>query len=130
MVNGEKLGGGDFIAHYATVAKFNSTMSEVFLYFLGVGITLVFALVVVIYINKRFYQLLLDLTKKEERARFWLKYSNVLLLLVPLVFSMTIYPESMFDITSQIKWGIVGIVLSLFVFGLILVTYISKVVEK
>jgi protein-S-isoprenylcysteine O-methyltransferase Ste14 len=105
-------------------------MSEVFLYFLGVGITLVFALVVVIYINKRFYQLLLDLTKKEERARFWLKYSNVLLLLVPLVFSMTIYPESMFDITSQIKWGIVGIVLSLFVFGLILVTYISKVVEK
>jgi protein-S-isoprenylcysteine O-methyltransferase Ste14 len=100
------------------------------IYFLGVGTTLIFALLVVIYINKRYYHLLVDLTKKEERARFWLKFSNVLLLLVPLVFSMTIYPDSLFGITSQIKWGIVGLVLSLIALGIIIVTYITKVAEK
>jgi hypothetical protein len=95
-----------------------------------VGITLVFSLLVVIYLNKRYYHVLVDLTKKEERAGFWLKFSNVLLLLVPLVFSMTIYPDTLFDITSQIKWGIVGLILSLLALGIIIVVYIARIVEK
>jgi len=101
-------------------------VSDVIIYFLGLGITLIFALLVVTYLNRRFYHVLVDLTKKEERGRFWLKYSNVLLLLVPLVFSMTIYPESMFGITSQVKWGIVGLVLSLVTLGVIMVIYIAR----
>jgi hypothetical protein len=105
-------------------------MSNVIIYFLGVGITLTVALLVVIYLNKRYYRILVDLTKKEERAKFWLNFSNVLLLLVPLVFSMTIYPDSLFGVTSQFKWGIVGLVLSLLVLGGIMVIYIANIVEK
>lgn len=105
-------------------------MNDVIIYFVGLGSTLLFAILVVAYINNRYYYVLVDLTKNAERAKFWLKYSNVLLLLVPLVFSMTVYPSTLFDITSQIKWGIVGLVLSLFILGIIMVFYITKIVEK
>lgn len=105
-------------------------MNNVAIYFLGLGITLLLSFLVVAYINKRYYSILEDLTKSAERAKFWLKYSNVLLLLVPLMFSMTVYPDSLFEITSQVKWGIVGLVISLFALGIIMVIYISQIVRS
>ena len=112
------------IVHYVIVVKINS-VSTVAIYFIGLASTVLLSLLVVAYINKRYSNILSDLTKSPERAKFWVKYSNVLLILVPLMFAMTVYPDSLFDITSQIKWGIVGLVLSLVALGIIMVIYIS-----
>ena len=117
------------IVHYVIVVKINS-VSTVAIYFIGLASTVLLSLLVVAYINKRYSNILSDLTKSTERAKFWVKYSNVLLILVPLMFAMTVYPDSLFDITSQIKWGIVGLVLSLVALGIIMVIYISQIVKN
>ena len=117
------------IVHYVIVVKINS-VSTVAIYFIGLASTVLLSLLVVAYINKRYSNILSDLTKSPERAKFWVKYSNVLLILVPLMFAMTVYPDSLFDITSQIKWGIVGLVLSLVAIGIIMVIYISQIVKN
>lgn len=101
-------------------------MNPVMIYFLGIFITLICCFIVVLFLRRKYQIILVELTGNEQRASFWTSFSNVLLILVPLVFAMNVYPEISFDITSQLKWGLIGLIVSLLILGLIMINFIKN----
>ncbi len=83
-------------------------------------------------IKGKYYEILVELTGTDNRANFWLTFSNVLLVLVPLVFCMSTYPEAgnlehiVFELTRQLWWGLVGLIISLLGLGLVMISFIRK----
>lgn len=70
---------------------------------------------IVAYLSKHLRTLLIELCGTVERASFWLAFSNVALVLVPLIFAMSYKPESgpetnvAFEMASQSStalWGL------------------------
>jgi hypothetical protein len=102
------------------------TMNTISLYFVQIATTLAVCSVVVIYLRQSLSRILIDLCRTEERARFWLTFSTVILIGLPLIFGMgyapsTIAPEAaFFEIANQIKWNLFGFLLTLVGIGFIL----------
>ena len=78
------------------------------------------------YLSRHLRTLLIELCGTVERASFWLAFSNVALVLVPLIFAMSYKPESgsetsvVFEMASQLKYGLVGFVITLSLLAILL----------
>src|SRR5947208_9286971 len=74
-----------------------------------VGLVAVLSLALVAYVKPHLNALLMELCGTAERARFWLAFSNVTLVLVPLIFALDYNPDSasgtnlVFDMATQLK---------------------------
>ncbi len=85
---------------------------------------------IVVYVSKPLRPLLIELCGTAERANFWLAFSNVALILVPLIFALEYTPESgsgrsiVFEMAAQLKYGLVGFVLTLSFQALMLFRFI------
>lgn len=105
-------------------------MTNIGVYILGILIALVLSLVVVFIIKKRFEKILIELTGSEGRAKFWVMFSNILIVLVTLVFAMNVTPSDNFDvffqINTQLKWSLIGLIISLVVVGIFMISFIPK----
>src|SRR4026207_496012 len=94
-------------------------MNTIGLYFVQIAVTLVTCCVVVIYLRRSLWRILVDLCRTEERARFWLTLSTILLIGLPLILGMGYSPETanaeaaFFETANQIKWNLFGFVLTL-----------------
>jgi len=105
-------------------------MNDVAIFLIGVGMTLVFALLVVAYLRPHLQRILVDLCGNEERARFWAAFSNVILLLTPLIGAMSYRPRIgelspvFFELSTQFKWGLVGLVVALAVMGVVISRFV------
>lgn len=81
---------------------------------------------IVAYLSKHLRTLLIELCGTPERASFWLAFSNVALVLVPLIFAMSYRPESgsetsvVFEMASQLKYGLVGFLITLSLLAILL----------
>lgn len=81
---------------------------------------------IVAYVSKHLGTLLIELCGTAERANFWLAFSNVALVLVPLIFAMSYRLESgpdtsvVFEMAEQFKYGLVGFVITLCVLAILL----------
>lgn len=101
-------------------------MNTIALYFVQIAVTLIISLGVVIYLRRSLGRMLVDLCRTEERAHFWLIFSTVVLVGIPLVFGMGYTPlaagaETMFfEVANQLKWNLVGFLLALVTIGFIL----------
>ena len=68
-------------------------MSASSLFLVGIGITLLMSLTVVIYLMNPLRKILTELCGTRERADFWLAFSNVALMLTPLIFAASRTPD-------------------------------------
>jgi hypothetical protein len=107
-------------------------MTQVSVFVLGLGVTLVATCVVVAYLQGYLRAVLTDLCGTVERANFWTAYSNVTLLLTPLIFAMHYRPAATamqpvaFELSAQIEAALAGLVFSIIVLGFVLKAFIPR----
>jgi hypothetical protein len=87
---------------------------------------------IVLYVAKHLRSLLVELCGTAERANFWLAFSNVSLILVPLIFALDYKPEFgpdklvAFEMAAQLKYALIGFVTTLGALAVILLWFIPR----
>jgi hypothetical protein len=98
----------------------------------GLTITLLAAFAVVRYLSGPLRVQLRELCGNSDRAEFWTVFSNVAVILTPAIFAMLVEPATGSDrppllaVTSQLKWGLIGLVGSVLLLGWILSRFIPR----
>ena len=99
-------------------------MHDAHTFLLGLATTVVLSFAVVWYLKSSLKGILLDLCGTERRAEFWMAFTNVTLILVPIVFAMQFHSvagenvSAVFEISYQLKWSFVGLVTSVLAIGM------------
>jgi len=107
-------------------------MNETASFLTGIGVTLAVTLGVVVYLRPHLQTILVDLCGTRERANFWAAFSNVILVLAPLIGAMLHRPGSgdgvttFFAINSQLKSALIGLVIAVAVLGLVISRFIPR----
>lgn len=107
-------------------------MNPSLLYLFGLVITLATSSAVVIYLKAPLQKILIELCGTEERAAFWTSFSNITLTVIPVIFAMQFHPGNLpntplaFELADQMKWGLIGIVLSITVLAWVLSRFIPR----
>lgn len=108
-------------------------MTASIVYGLDLAATLIVSVVVVTYINGQLRRLLAELCGDGRRSEFWAVFANVMLVLTPMIFAMTVDPSlgfgSLGEVVQQIKWGLSGLVISILVMGWSISRFIPKRVD-
>ena len=100
-------------------------MNTILFFLLEVILTLSISMLVFRYMRPFLTRILIDLCGTEERAQFWTVFSNIILVGLPLLISLTYQPESsqaeelFFEITHRISGNMLGFLFSLLGVGLI-----------
>jgi uncharacterized membrane protein YhaH (DUF805 family) len=106
------------------------TLSYFFL--LDLGITLLASSLAVAYLRRHLKTILVDLCGTTERASFWTAFSNVTLLLVPLIFATSYQLDSaagsspILAMSQQLKWALIGLVVSVLLLGIVIGSFIPR----
>lgn len=107
-------------------------MSAVTMFLVGVATTLLSAFLVVIYLRFHLKSILTDLCGTTERAEFWTAFSNVTLVLVPVIFALNYRPEAgslpslVFELSTQLENALIGLVCSVLLLGVVVSTFIRR----
>jgi hypothetical protein len=105
-------------------------MSASDLFLVGIGITLLMSLTTVIYLMNPLRKILTELCGTRERADFWLAFSNVTLMLTPLIFAASCTPEPsgnlVIEIATQLKWSFIGLLIALMITGWVISRFIPR----
>ena len=86
----------------------------------------------VLYVKTHLKALLIELCGTAERANFWLAFSNVTLVLVPLIFALDYKPEAgsgqnfVFEMATQLEHAVIGFVIALTLLAIILFRFIPR----
>ena len=68
-------------------------MDTGYTFLIGLSLATVLGFAVTIYLKVYLKDILVDLCGTEARAAFWMAFSNVTLILVPMVFAMQFHPK-------------------------------------
>ena len=107
-------------------------MNEITIFLIGLGITVLTSFLIVIYFKPHLKKILLELNGNKERpANFWVAYTTIILMLVPLIFAIWIVPDDrdvsvFFQISKQLKWSLMGLVSSLVIIGIIIIRFVPR----
>jgi hypothetical protein len=107
-------------------------MTATLLFITGLTLTLFISFVVVSYMNTPLRKLLQELCGNPQRSDFWVAFSNVTVVLIPVIFAMPSEPVphpgpiSLVEICTQLKWGLIGLAVSVLLLGWILGRFIPK----
>jgi len=105
-------------------------MSPSLLFVSGLTTTLLAAFAVVRYLSGPLRTQLQELCGNAERAEFWTVFSNVAVILTPAIFAMLAEPDTsvppLLAVTSQLKWGLIGLLGSVLMLGWILSRFIPR----
>ncbi len=98
-------------------------MNSIGLYLIQLLATLMLSAGLAAYVRPTLRRVLVDLCGTDERAHFWTVFANIMLVALPVIFGMGFAPESgsfeqgFFAITGQLRWNLLGFVLSLVAIG-------------
>jgi hypothetical protein len=98
-------------------------METIQMYLLQIAITAALSLAATVYLRPHLRRILTDLCGTPERAQFWVVFSSILLVGLPLIFSMGYNPmESapgmiFFDAARQVRANLLGFLLALLGIG-------------
>jgi uncharacterized membrane protein YhaH (DUF805 family) len=101
-------------------------------FLVDVGLVAVLSAGLVAYVKRHLHTLLIELCGSAERASFWLAFSNVTLVLVPLIFALDYKPEFgpdrnfVYEMGTQLKHAIIGFVIALSSLAVILLRFIPR----
>ncbi|MHC4846192.1 MAG: hypothetical protein ACYTCU_08525 [Planctomycetota bacterium] len=107
-------------------------MNDIGVFLTGLGNTLVITLGVVAYLRPHLRRILVGLCGTESRADFWTAFSNVTLILVPLVAALFRRPELddqsavFFEISAQLKSALIGLIAAVVLLGLVISRFIPR----
>jgi hypothetical protein len=97
-----------------------------------VGLAAFLSVGLVAYVKAPLRSLLIELCGTKERASFWLAFSNVALVIAPLIFALDYKPEfgpdktMIFEMATQLKHSLIGFAMTLAALGLVLLRFISR----
>jgi hypothetical protein len=109
-----------------------SIMSPTAVFVSDLTLTVLVCAGIVLYVAKHLRSLLIELCGTAERANFWLAFSNVSLVLVPLIFALDYKPEFgpeklvAFEMAAQLKYALIGFVATLASLAVILLWFIPR----
>lgn len=98
-------------------------MNAIWIYLFQLAVTVGISLAVVIYFRPYLRLILVDLCGTQDRAQFWMVFSSILLVGLPLIFGMGYNPlESasgmqFYDAASQVRVNLMGFLLALIGIG-------------
>ncbi len=107
-------------------------MNPITAFLVDVGLVAVLSVGLVAYVKRHLHTLLIELCGSAERASFWLAFSNVTLVLVPLIFALDHKPEFgpdrnfVYEMATQLKHAIIGFVIALSSLAVILLRFIPR----
>lgn len=107
-------------------------MNPITAFLADVGLVALLSVSLVAYVKKHLSSLLIELCGTAERASFWLAFSNVTLVLVPLIFALDYRPEfgpdkvAIFEIAAQLKYALIGFVITLGSLAIVLSRFIPR----
>jgi len=110
--------------------------TTIMLFLTGLVITIAICLLVVVYLRNHLERILIDLCGTTERAKFWTVFSNVMLILMPLIFSMSYQPtlgpstQPVFELSNQLRFGLVGLGGTMLVLGFMISRFIPPVASR
>jgi hypothetical protein len=99
-------------------------------FIVGTALVLLGCSAIVAYVSRHLRSLLIELCGTPERASFWLAFSNVALIIVPLIFALEYTPEVepgksvVFEMAAQFKYGLIGFVVTLGCMAIMLFRFI------
>jgi hypothetical protein len=107
-------------------------MTASILFLVGIGLTLITVFAIVAYLRSPLHSILKELCGTGERAAFWVAFSNVTIILVPLIFAMQYTPclrdgsSATLELAAQLKWALAGMLLAVLILGWVLSGYIRR----
>jgi hypothetical protein len=107
-------------------------MNVSLLFLCGLAVTAVMSFGTAAYLQRPLRKVLIELCGNDDRAQFWTVFSNITVAFVPLVAALQYQPSpaetspALIEIGAQLKWGLVGLVLSVLILGKILMKFISR----
>jgi hypothetical protein len=107
-------------------------MSEIAWFLTWIAITLGAALGVVLNLRPHLRRILIDLCSTPERADFWAAFSNLTLILAPLVCALSSIPRPnreappLFELGAQLRLALIGLVVAVFMIGLVISRFIPR----
>lgn len=104
-------------------------MNDELVFLAGVSLSVVSAVGVAFYLRRHLRTLLRDLCGTQERADFWAAFSNVALVLVPLICALVHVQQDpplpiYLALASQVKWALIGLVAAVMLLGFVLSWFI------
>jgi hypothetical protein len=107
-------------------------MNAEWLFVIGLVVTMAASALTLGYLRHSLRRILVDLCGTEDRAAFWLAFSNVTLFLIPFLFALHRHPasgslaEAIFGIGDQLEAALLGLVVSVVALGLVLSRFIPR----
>jgi len=107
-------------------------MTDMAIFLTGVGAATAASAAVVAYLRRHLESILTDLCGTVERARFWAAFSNVTLILVPLIVAMDYRPEArhgagvVLEMGAQLKYVLIGLVVTVVLLGIVISSFIPR----
>jgi hypothetical protein len=101
-------------------------ITDTMVFLAGVSLTLVACVVVVIYLRNHLERILVLLCGTPEPAKFWTVFTNVTLILTPIVFALSYQPDThlgrsaIFELSNQLRLGLAGLVFSVLIMGIVI----------
>ena len=104
-------------------------MSAVSIYIATLVATLVASLTVVLVLRRPLQRLLVDLCGTSNRAAFWTAFTNVALVLTPLLGAMHRRPSALgeraVEVIAQLEWALGGLLAAVLLIGAVLARAIT-----
>jgi hypothetical protein len=107
-------------------------MSLTIAFLSDMGLATFLSIGLVAYVKAPLRNLLIELCGTKERASFWLAFSNVTLVLIPLIFALDYKPEFgpdksvIFEMATQLKYALIGFVIALSGLALAMLRFIPR----
>lgn len=104
-------------------------MNAISIYLLQLLITSAILFSILAYLSPHLKRMLVDLCGSEQRAQFWTVFSQIVLVVVPIIFGMGYHPRVMdaqnifFGIANQVKMNLPGFVMVLLGAGFVVVIF-------
>jgi uncharacterized membrane protein YhaH (DUF805 family) len=100
-------------------------MNTILSFLIQLTVTFLIVFLLVRYLRPHLHKVLLDLCGTEERAQFWIAFSNILLIGMPLIFALNYSPNAkntedlFFDVAGKLSGNLGGLLLALVSIGII-----------
>ncbi|HEY1377193.1 MAG TPA: hypothetical protein VGF55_10390 [Gemmataceae bacterium] len=106
-------------------------MGDVGIFLTAEALTLAAAAGVAAFVRRPLRNVLIDLTGTPERAAFWVAFTTLLLVLVPVVTVMFVPPDggsgepAFFRVVARLRWSLVGLVTTLVAYALVIIVFVQ-----
>lgn len=99
-------------------------MDNTTIFIAGMIAIVITSLLVIGYIKSPMKKILVDICGTEDRATFWVTFTNIMIILPPVLFAMNCQPNIaksgsvFFEMVTQYKWGLFGLTGAVLVVGI------------